>query len=99
MQMTAMTKDEWILVAIRIFGVFLLVLAIIELLQAIGGVYGYWQISSAVGGSTSLAPVVEATQKAALAGGIKSIASIFIFLPFSYYFMRHAKWLHKLASA
>ena len=96
-----MTKDEWIWVSIRIFGIFLLVLAIKAIPEAVAGVYVYAKISQA----TSPVPVDEmgklalATRDAAMAGSVRAISSLIIYLPFSYYFIRHGKLLHKLASS
>ncbi|OZG72812.1 hypothetical protein BTA51_12595 [Hahella sp. CCB-MM4] len=94
-----MNKGEWIWVAIRIFGIFLLVLGIKAIPDAVSGIYGYIQISAAIGDNAELAQVVAATQKAALTGSVKAITSILVYLPFSYYFLRHGKWLHRLASS
>lgn len=93
-----MTKDEWIWVAIRIFGIFLLVLAIMAIPKAAGAIYGYVYLSAAVENSNELQTVISATQKAAMASGIRALTSVLLYFPLSYYFIKHGKWLHKVAS-
>lgn len=92
-----MSKGEWIWVAIRIFGIYLLVLAIISIPEAIGNIYGLFHMADAAKGSGELGSMASSLQKAALAKGVTATAQLVIFLIASYYFLRHGKAIHNLA--
>lgn len=93
-----MSKDEWIWVSIRIFGIYLLVLAIISIPDAIGAIYAHLNVADAAGRSSSLASVAESLRKAAVSKGVTALAQLVLFSMASYYFICRGKLLHKLAS-
>lgn len=94
-----MTKDEWIWVAIRIFGIYLFVLAVIAIPEAIGNTYAYIKMSFAVQDSSELPKLAISLREAAVAKGFTAIAQLILFSLVSYYFLRHGKLIHKLASS
>lgn len=94
-----MTKDEWIWVAIRIFGIYLLVLAVIAIPEAIGNMYAYIKMSFAIEDSSELAKLATSLRGAAIAKGFTAIAQLILFSLVSYYFLRHGKLIHRLASS
>ena len=93
-----MNKSEWIWVAIRIFGIYLMVLAIIAVPDAIGNVYGLMHMADAVQKTGDFATMASSLQKAAMAKGTTAMAQIVIFSIASFYFLRHGKAIHNLAS-
>jgi len=94
-----MTKDEWIWVAIRIFGIYLLVLAVIAIPEAIGNVYAYIKMSFTIQDSNELTKLATSFKEAAIAKGSTAVAQFILFSIVSYYFLRHGKLIHKLASS
>ena len=94
-----MTKDEWIWVAIRIFGIYLLVLAVISIPEAIGHIYASLKISAASGEISEYAKMAVSFRDAAMAKGVTAVAQLLLFSSFSYYLLRHGKLIHKLASS
>lgn len=92
-----MNKSEWIWVAIRIFGIYLLVLAIVSIPEAIGNIYGLIYMADAVKGSGEFGSMAHSLQKAAMSKGVTATAQLFIFSIASYYFLRHGKVIHSLA--
>lgn len=94
-----MTKDEWIWVAIRIFGIYLLVLAVIAIPEAIGNIYAYIKMSFSIQDSTELAKLATSFKEAAIAKGFTAVSQLILFSIVSYYFLRHGKLIHKLASS
>ena len=96
-----MTKDEWIWVAIRIFGIYLLVLAIIAIPEAIASIYGFLLLSG-LENAKELSPGAEVTKtlrEVGMAKGVKSICQLLIFSAISFYLLRYGKAIHKLASS
>jgi hypothetical protein len=94
-----MTKDEWIWVAIRIFGIYLLVLSVIAIPEAIGNIYAYLKMSSAIQESAEFGKLATSLKEAAVAKGSTAVAQLILFSIISYYFLRHGKFIHKLASS
>jgi len=94
-----MTKDEWIWVAIRIFGIYLLVLAVIAIPEAIGNVYAYIKMSFTIQDSSDLPKLAISLKEAAIAKGSTAVAQFILFSMVSYYFLRHGKLIHKMASS
>jgi len=94
-----MTKDEWIWVAIRIFGIYLLVLAVIAIPEAIGNVYAYIKMSFTIQDSSDLPKLAISLKEAAIAKGSTAVAQFILFSMVSYYFLRHGKIIHKMASS
>ena len=94
-----MTKDEWIWVAIRIFGIYLLVLAIMALPETIGYVYASIQMNAVEAAGNDLMSLATSIRNTAMSKGLIAITQVIIFTAFSFYFLRHGKWLHKLASS
>ncbi len=92
-----MTKDEWIWVAIRIFGVYLLVLAVISIPDAIGQIYAMIKLSGATESTHDLAKVSISLRDAALAKGVTAISQLILFSLASLYFLKYGKLIHKLA--
>lgn len=95
----AMSKNDYIWVAIRIFGIYLLVLAIAALPAAISAFYYVATSSDAaekVGSVTS--SLNSDYRKVALTSGIKSISEALIFLVCAYYFIRHGGLIFRVAS-
>jgi len=94
-----MTKDEWIWVSIRIFGIYLLVLAVISIPDAIGYIYAYLKIYVAANDIEGYAKMAMSMRDAAMSKGVTAIAQLFLFGSFSYYMLKHGKLIHKLASS
>ena len=94
-----MTKDEWIWVAIRIFGIYLLVLAVIAIPEAIGNVYAHIKMSFTIQDSSDLPKLAISLKEAAIAKGSTAVAQFILFSMVSYYFLRHGKLIHKMASS
>lgn len=92
-----MNKSEWIWVAIRVFGIYLLVLAIVAIPDAIGNVYALIHLSGSSQDVSELKSFSESLQKAAMANGVTGSCQVVIFLVASYYFLRHGKAIHKVA--
>ncbi|WP_409523682.1 hypothetical protein [Nitrincola sp. MINF-07-Sa-05] len=93
-----MSKSEWIWVAIRLFGIYLLVLAFISIPDAIGNIYALVYMLDTTGNSSDSASMVNSLRKSAKAAGSKATAQLVIFLVAAYYFLRHGKAIHKLAN-
>ncbi|MEE2602742.1 MAG: hypothetical protein VX595_06720 [Pseudomonadota bacterium] len=93
-----MNKDEWIWVAIRIFGIYLLVLAIISIPEAIGAIYAHLNVADAANRSSELASVAGSLRKAAVSKGITAVSQLVLFSVASYYFICRGKLIHRLAS-
>lgn len=92
-----MNKTEWIWVAIRIFGIYLLVLAIISIPEAIGAVYSHLHLADAASRSSDLASMADSLRKAAVSKGITSLSQLIVFSVASYYFICRGKLIHKVA--
>ncbi|WP_062814995.1 MULTISPECIES: hypothetical protein [unclassified Alcanivorax] len=93
-----MNKDEWIWVAIRIFGIYLLVLAIISIPEAIGAIYAHLNVADAASQSAEIASFADSLRKAALSKGITAISQLMLFSMASYYLICRGKLIHRLAS-
>ncbi|MBQ0785087.1 MAG: hypothetical protein KBT66_12695 [Amphritea sp.] len=93
-----MSQSEWIWVAIRIFGIYLLVLAIISIPEAIGAVYAHLHLAEAASHTSDLASMSESLRKAAVTKGVTAFFQLLLFSIASYYFIAHGKLIHKLAS-
>jgi len=96
-----MNKEEWLWVSIRIFGVFLLVLAIISLPDAISAFYtvnAYSKIPTNINieNGNKMYELYESMFISGRAQGYKAIAQLIIYLSFSIYFIRGGKFLHGL---
>lgn len=89
-----MNKSEWIWVAIRIFGIYLLVLAVIAIPEAIGAVYAHLHLANAASNSSDLASMADSMRKAAVAKGVTAFFQFLLFSIVSYYFICHAKLIH-----
>lgn len=92
-----MNKSEWIWVAIRIFGIYLLVLGIVAIPDVIGNVYGLIHMSNAAKETTDMASMAISLQKAAMAKGVTASFQVVVFLMASIYFLKYGKAIHKLA--
>ena len=93
-----MSKNEWIWVAIRIFGIYLLVLAIISIPDAIGNIYALIQMADGAESYPELASMARSLNKAVVAKGTTATSQLVIFSIASYYFLRHGKAIHKMAN-
>ncbi|WP_409523681.1 hypothetical protein [Nitrincola sp. MINF-07-Sa-05] len=93
-----MKKSDWIWVSIRIFGIYLLVLAIISIPDAIGIIYGLVNMADAANSSSELASFVNSLYEAALIKGATTMSQLAIFSVAAYYFLRHGKLIHKMAN-
>lgn len=98
-----MNKDEWIWVAIKIFGIFLIVMAIIALPNAIASIYAYISMApyadhynSEAANETS--KLFNQFSKAQFAQGVKAIAQVLIYTGFGIYFIKSGKLIHNLLS-
>ena len=94
-----MTKDEWIWVAIRIFGIYLVVLALRAIPDVIGSFYAASQLTEVLQSDDILATSAKAMKSASLTKGLTSVAKLLVFSLFGFYFIRHGKFLHRLASS
>lgn len=91
-----MTKDEWLWVAIRIAGLYLLVLALIAVPQAIATAYALGQlVLDAESGETGRH--LAAIKKAALGQGVKALSEMVLFTLAGLYLLRRGKLVHQLA--
>ena len=93
-----MSKSEWIWVAIRIFGIYLLVLAIISIPEAIGAVYAHLHLADAAGRSSDFASMADSFRKAAVSKGITALSQLILFSIAAYYFICRGKLIHYIAS-
>lgn len=97
-----MDKEEWLWVAIRVFGLYLLVLAIMAIPDAISGIYagGIYRhlvsVTEAGRGSSQTAQLFHEMRQAQAALSIKSILQVVIYLLFGLYFVRGGKILHRV---
>jgi len=96
-----MNKEEWIWVAIRIFGIFLLVMAILSIPRAIASIH-YASIFQSFSGS-EVASATNGTEKFAIkifdaqrSHSIRSILEVIVYGLFGFYFMRGGKAIHKI---
>ena len=95
-----MSKNDYIWVAIRIFGVYLLVLAIAALPGAISTFYYVLAFPDAESTVSSVTSSLDSNyRKVALASGVKSISESLIFLASAYYFIRRGGLIFKIASS
>ena len=94
-----MTKDEWIWVAIRIFGIYLLVLALIAIPDVIGNFYAASQLTEFSQSDDILAASAKSLKGASITKGFTALMKLFIFSIVGFYFIRHGKFLHRLASS
>ncbi len=95
-----MTKDEWIWVAIRIFGIYMLVLAVMAVPDSIAHIYSAimmpgFQATS----SDELVKMIVSLKKAAMGKGVLTLSQVILFSFFSYYLLKNGKLIHKLASS
>ena len=96
-----MNKAEWMWVAIRIFGIFLLVMAILAIPSAIAAIYhasifqGFsgTDLTTATNGAEKISMKLFNMQKAQ---SIRSILEVIIYGLFGFYFMRGGKAIHKV---
>lgn len=96
-----MNKEEWIWVSIRIFGIFLLVMAILAIPSAITTIYSAFlfqgfpaqELSSAADESTQMAYQIF---KAQSAQSVRAVLEVIIYGSFGFYFIHGGKALHKV---
>lgn len=93
-----MTKEEMMWIAIRIFGLYFLVLAVSAVPSVVGFGYGIYHLDQLQGapGTEKLVNSFAVMLKASLAEGVSSVAQLLVFSLFSYYFLRRGKGLHAL---
>ena len=95
-----MNKNEWLWVTIRIFGVFLLVMAIIQLPVAISFFYFANLYSDAYSSlpveEDSVAKMAEGVYNSHMAQGCNSALKLVIYTLFGLYFACRGKMLHKI---
>jgi len=98
-----MTKDEWIWVSIRIFGIFLMILAIMAIPRVFSTAYtasvyldrpGIESLSS----NNEETMLVYKMLKAQISETIRSVLEVLIYGFFGFYFIRGGKWLHNIIS-
>ncbi len=98
-----MTKDEWIWVSIRIFGIFLLILAIMAIPRAISTAYSaYVYLDQPVPAPDSKndveASLMYKMLRAQISEAIRSILEVLIYGFCGLYFVRGGKIIHNLVS-
>ena len=96
-----MNKEEWIWVSIRIFGIFLLVMAILSIPRAIAAIHyvtvfqGFSgaEVTATTNGSEKLALQMFDVRKSQ---SIRVIFEVIVYGLFGFYFMRGGKVIHKI---
>ncbi len=94
-----MNKEEWIWVAIRIFGIYLIVLAIINIPEAISNIYLMSNLSmddGTVHGTKETIEFVRSMAQAAESKAISSTLKFIIFTVIGIYFLRGGRILHAI---
>ena len=95
-----MNKQDYLWCGIRIFGVYLLVLAIIELPQFIISIYVFYDIDTFPGGSGSPSfgyeDALNASRIAIVSGAMKTFASFVIYVLSALYFLRYGKLIFRM---
>ncbi|MEK6233403.1 MAG: hypothetical protein N2C14_01695 [Planctomycetales bacterium] len=93
-----MKKQDWIWVAIRIFGIYLLVLAVISLPKALSASMHLWIISSA-SGPFEIELLHEATRLlflTAMQNLTVSLLTVVVFTGIGIYLIRGGGWLFRI---
>lgn len=97
--MSHINKSEWIWTAIRISGIFLVVMAIVAIPEAIAGVYNtvaFGNQADTSSGEMLMQFNVLAEAHSTMA--VNACARIVLFSGFGFYFLKHGKLLHRLAT-
>jgi len=91
-----MTKEDIMWIAIRLFGLYFLVLAVAAVPSVVGFGYGIYHLDQLQGtpGTENLVNSFTVMLKASLAEGVSAAAQFLVFSLFSYYFLRKGKGLH-----
>ncbi|TNF33452.1 MAG: hypothetical protein EP312_09200 [Gammaproteobacteria bacterium] len=95
-----MNKSEWIWTAIRISGIFLVVMAIVAIPELISSTYNAVAFGNQAETSSGdpLMMQFNALAKAHSTMAVNACARIVLFSGFGFYFLKHGKLLHRLAT-
>lgn len=90
-----MTKSEWIWTAIRIFGIYLIVKAVVATPEALGAFYTFLTLPES--GEGPALEVSAKLQRAVLHKGVVAICQAIIFFAVGLYMVSRGKLIHDLA--
>ena len=94
-----MDKSEWIWTAIRISGIFLVVMAVVAIPDVISSIYNAVVFGNqAETSSGEMMTQFNVLAKAHSTMAVNACSRIVLFSGFGFYFLKHGKLLHRLAT-